>query len=97
MTAETAMAVATLLREAETAHGAYEARELGGVLEEAWPDWYATYLLAHGLGDRLPGAVALGASGLAPILAQLAADYEREQPAAPWPEVYARRLAATLA
>jgi hypothetical protein len=98
MTTDTVMvmAIATLLREVETAHGTYEAHELGGVFDEAWPDWYAGYLLGHGLGDRLPGAVALGVSGLAPILARLAANYEREQPAEPWPEDYARRLVASL-
>ena len=49
-------AVADLLRETETAHGAYETNVLGGVFDEEWPAWYAIYLLDHGLGDHLPGA-----------------------------------------
>ncbi len=38
--------LAALLREAESAHGAYE-RELGA-RDEDWPGWYAGYIL-----DRL--------------------------------------------
>ncbi len=38
--------LATLLRDAERAHGAYE-RELGE-RDEDWPAWYAAYIL-----DRL--------------------------------------------
>jgi len=49
-------AVTALLKETEAAHGAYETNVLGGVFDEEWPAWYATYLLDHGLRDRLPGA-----------------------------------------
>jgi hypothetical protein len=61
-------AVAALLREAEHAHGEYEVATLGGVRDEAWPVWYATYLLDHGLGDVLPG---LGAAGEETLAARL--------------------------
>lgn len=88
-------AVAALLREAESAHGAYETSVLGGVFDEDWPRWYAGYLLDHGLVARLPQARTLDAERLAGVLRQLAADYEREKPATPWPEVYARELMAT--
>ena len=33
-----------LLRGAAAAHGAYEADELGGVYDEAWPEWYAAHM-----------------------------------------------------
>ena len=37
-----------LLREAEAAHGKYEAEELGGVRDEEWAAWYAEFIV-----DRL--------------------------------------------
>ena len=87
-------AVAALLRETETAHGAYEMNVLGGVFDEAWPTWYATYLLDHGLSDHLPGAEGLDVASLTSMLARLAADYEREKLAIPWPDAYAQRIVA---
>ena len=85
-------AVAALLRETQTAHGAYEADVLGGVYDEAWPAWYAAYLLDHGLGDHLPGAERLDVASLAAELARLAADYERGDQSSPWPDVYAQGI-----
>jgi hypothetical protein len=34
-----------LLKEAEAAHGKYEAEELGGERDEDWPAWYAEYIV----------------------------------------------------
>jgi hypothetical protein len=34
-----------LLREAEAAHGKYEAEELGGVRDEEWAAWYAEFIV----------------------------------------------------
>jgi hypothetical protein len=34
-----------LLREAEAAHGKYEAEELGGVRDEEWAVWYAAFIV----------------------------------------------------
>jgi hypothetical protein len=87
-------AVAALLREAETAHGAYETNVLGGVYDEAWPAWYAAYLLDHGLGDHLPGAGRLDVAQLTALLARLAADYEQGEQTSPWPDIYARGIVA---
>lgn len=89
-------AVAALLREAETAHGAYETRVLGGVFDEEWAAWYAAYLLDHGLGDLLPGAENLDVDNLTAMLARLAANYERGDQTSPWPDVYARGLVAAF-
>jgi hypothetical protein len=89
-------AVAVLLRETETAHGAYETSVLGGVFDEKWPAWYAAYLLGHGLSDYFPGAQGLEASTLAAMLAQLAADYRREDLTSPWPDVYAQGIVAGI-
>lgn len=33
-----------LLVGAAAAHGVYEENELGGVYDEAWPEWYATHM-----------------------------------------------------
>jgi len=80
-------AIAALLRATESAHGAYETEILGGVRDEDWPTWYATYLLGHGLADHQSEAGAEAVVDLAATLRRLAADYEREQPGIPWPEV----------
>ena len=87
-------AVAALLREAETAHVAYETNVLGGVFDEDWPAWYAAYLLDHGLVDRLPSGESLHVATLTAMLARLAADYEQGEQASPWPDVYARGIVA---
>jgi hypothetical protein len=87
-------AVAALLREAETAHGAYETDVLGGAFDEEWPAWYAAYLLDHGLSDHLPGGESLDVANLTAMLARLAADYEQGEQASPWPDVYARGIVA---
>jgi hypothetical protein len=34
-----------LLKEAEEAHGKYEAEELGGVRDENWASWYAEFIV----------------------------------------------------
>jgi hypothetical protein len=87
-------AVAALLREAETAHGAYETDVLGGAFDEEWPAWYAAYLLDHGLRAQLPSAENLDDTNLTTMLARLAADYERGEQTGPWPDVYAQGLVA---
>ena len=88
------LAIATLLREAEAAHGAYETDVLGGVFDEDWAAWYAAYLLDHGLRDHLPSAEALDVDNLAAMLARLAADYEGGEQTSPWPDIYARGIVA---
>lgn len=88
------MAVAALLRDAETAHGAYETSVLGGVYDAGWPRWYASYLLDHNLATHLPGDVSLDVELLAALLKRLAADYDQEATQDPWPDFYARRLVA---
>jgi hypothetical protein len=88
--------IAALLRETESAHGAYETEVLGGKRDEEWPAWYATYLLDHGLRELLPGLDPSGAKDLGAKLVQLNDDYQRAQPAGDWPEFYARRMAEAL-
>ena len=40
-----------LLVETAAAHGRHEEEVLGGVRDEKWPEWYATYM-AQALADR---------------------------------------------
>ncbi|MGW1342738.1 VOC family protein [Kribbella sp. NPDC002412] len=41
------------LQRAATAHGEHEKRN-GGEYDEAWPEWYATYMVAERTGQELP-------------------------------------------
>ena len=43
-----------LLRQAAAAHGIHEQEDLGGVYDEAWPEWYAAYMIAEFRGEPLP-------------------------------------------
>jgi hypothetical protein len=91
---ETERAVAALLAQAGSAHGAYEERDLGGVYDQNWPDWYAAYLVEHSLGRLLGRAVAV--RQLSGFLKRCDEEYKSENPAASWPDYYARRLIAWL-
>ena len=91
---DTRKAVATLLSQAGAAHGVYEENELNGVYDENWPDWYAAYLVQHGLGDLL-GAPIL-ADQLSQLLKQCDQAYKQERPGRGWPEFYAQRLVAQM-
>ena len=83
-------AVAALLEQAGAAHTVYEERELGGVRDERWPEWYAAYLVEHGLGELLGRPISAGELG--GLLAAADAAYRQAQPDEGWPSFYARRL-----
>ncbi len=85
-------AVAALLRQAGAAHGEYEERELGGVYDERWPEWYAAYLVEHGLGELLGHPISTGELG--GLLAAFDAAYKQAQLDEHWTTFYARRLSA---
>lgn len=92
MTHTNQAAIAALLRQAGAAHGEYEERELNGVYDQHWPDWYAAYLVQHGLSGLLHRG--LSAEQLSMQLKQCDEAYQREQPGEGWPEFYAGRLGA---
>ena len=92
MRAEALRAVEALLSETETAHGAYEAAELGGVYDADWPAWYAAYAVDHGLGDVLGRDVT--ATDLAVLLTSVYAEYEQTDRTEPWQAYIARRIVA---
>lgn len=96
METDQSIAVATLLRQAEGAHAIYEADTLNGVYDEAWPRWYATYAVEHGLADILGRDVT--ADELATFLSESYADFASAdpKPAEPWAEYTATRAVAEL-
>ena len=71
-------AVTNLLTEAESAHGTYEALDLGGVYDTDWASWYAEYAIEHGLAEILGHAAPLDRVG--PFLAAAYADFEHLDP-----------------
>ena len=83
-------AVAALHEQARAAHAVYEERELSGVYDERWPEWYAAYLVERGLGDVLGRPISAG--DLGGLLARCDADYKAARPDEAWPAFYARRL-----
>jgi hypothetical protein len=87
-------AIAALLVEAERAHGVYEATELNGVYDEAWPSWYAAYAVDHGLAGLLDHEIT--ADRLAAALASGFDEFKQADPPPrePWPVYLARRIAA---
>jgi hypothetical protein len=96
MEADRPSAIATLLRQAEEAHAAYEADVLNGVYDKAWPRWYATYAVEHGLGEIIGHDVDVGA--LATFLTDSYAEFAAAdpKPAEPWADHTAGRIAAEL-
>ena len=96
MEAERTEAIETLLLRAEEAHGVYEAEQLNGVYDEAWPQWYAAYLVEHGLADHLAGEA--DAPRVAALLDEAFADFGRldPKPTELWQVYIARRMAAEL-
>jgi hypothetical protein len=89
-------ALAALLAEAETAHGAYEASELNGVYDEQWPAWYAAYVVDHGIGAVLGRDVS--SDEMAQFLSTAWQEYQAMDPppAEPWGRFLARQIAGRL-
>jgi hypothetical protein len=85
-------ATAALLSETEAAHGEYEAAELGGVYDEAWPAWYAAYAVDHGIGDILGRQIE--PEDLGAFLTRAYAEFEHADPKTEsWQTYVARRIA----
>jgi hypothetical protein len=91
---DTQARIAALLRETGAAHGVYEERELNGVYDQNWPDWYAAYLIEHGLNELLNAAVTT--EQLSQLLKQSDEDYQRERPNESWPDYYTQRIIVQL-
>jgi hypothetical protein len=89
-------AMNALLVRAAAAHGEFEATELQGVYDQAWPRWYATYAVEHGIGALVGHPVTI--DRLAEFLASSNVEYEKTEPELrePWATYTARRIIADL-
>ena len=96
MTDDMTEAVEALLGRTQAAHGAYEATELNGVYDEAWPRWYAEYAVEHGLGDVLGRPI--DADELAAFFTSAWDEAKRAdpEPTEPWRTSTARAIVAKL-
>ena len=91
-----ATAVEALLVQTAQAHGVFEESELGGVYDQEWPRWYATYAVEHGLGALIGGGITI--DRLAEFLATSNVEFEKTAPELrePWATYTARRITAEL-
>lgn len=96
MEADRSTAVAELLRRAELAHAEHEAKDLGGVYDQEWPRWYASYAVDHGLAEILGHEVT--GDRLTAFLADSYAEFASAdpRPSTPWAEHTASRITAEL-
>lgn len=96
MEADRTTALATLLRQAELEHAEHEAKDLGGVYDQEWPRWYATYAAEHAIAEILGRDVSI--EELTTFLADSYADFASAdpRPQAPWAEYTAARISAEL-
>lgn len=85
-----------LLVRAAAAHGVFEETELQGVYDQAWPRWYATYAVEHGIGALVGHPVTI--DRLAEFLASSNVEYEKIEPELrePWATYAAGRISAEL-
>lgn len=82
--------VRALLQAASSAHREFELRELNGVRDEAWPAWYANYLITHGLQNLIGREV--GAEELAKLLSTCDDLNRANHVQEPWPDYYAKLI-----
>ena len=85
-------AIAQLLSATGSAHGEYEETALGGAYDEQWPDWYARYLVDHGLNDLHGRATSLSVDEVRQALREADAALKAEAADADWPAYYAGRF-----
>lgn len=82
--------LAELLRQTAEAHFGYEQGVLGGVRDEHWASWYATYMRNNGLPEMLgdlPGAGDV-TGNLETLLSSADERYQADSPAEDWPSYY---------
>ena len=89
-------AINALLVQAERAHGVFEATELKGVYDQAWPRWYAAYAVEHGIAALVGHPVTT--DELAQFLANSNVVFEQTEPKPdePWSAYTARRISLEL-
>jgi hypothetical protein len=82
--------VKQLLSQTEQAHGEYEERELNGVYDQNWAEWYAEHLLQLGLNSFLTKS--LTQPELSRFLSQSFKDFKQDNLGLRWNEYTAQRL-----
>jgi hypothetical protein len=97
MTTQPTDALERLLAQTKEAHGVYETSELGGVYDQEWPRWYATYAVEHGIASALGRDIT--AEELGELLTRAWSDLSAldPRPAEPWGSWTARWLRRDLA
>jgi hypothetical protein len=86
--------LSALLSQAGSAHGEYETRELNGVYDQNWPDWYATFLVQHGLADLLGQPMYV--DQVSQLLSACDESYRNQQPGIEWPDFYSVEILRRL-
>ena len=92
---ENSTKIAQLLAQAGSAHHQFEQIVLKGVYDEDWPEWYAGYLLDHGLNDLLPQSITQAA--LCQFLYQSNQTRTQKYPEPNWVDYTTRDLVTTFA
>jgi hypothetical protein len=95
MTDDRADAIRQLLVRAEAAHGAYEANELEGRYDEAWPRWYAQFMVDDRLGGLLGREISVDEVERTLSSSWTEAEASSPTPAESWPALVAERLLAS--
>ncbi len=87
--------IATLLTQAGAAHHEYEQTQLKGKTDGAWADWYAEFLVKHGVQDIVGAQVT--ARQLSQGLIQATDSHRKEQSGLAWVEYAATKIAEVFA
>lgn len=87
--------IATLLTQAGAAHHEYEQTQLKGRTDAAWAEWYAQFLVDHGVQDIVGTPVT--PRQLSQGLTQATESHKKEQSGLAWAEYTAARIAEVLA
>src|SRR4051794_41096346 len=82
--------IASLLRQTAEAHDKYEQSALGGQYDAEWPNWYARYLVEHGLPDLLGRGASLDSNEVEELLKKADESYRATAPDQHWADYYAQ-------
>ena len=91
---DTIRQLAELFHQAESAHHHYVKNVLEGENDLLWPEWYAEYLIGHGLDLLLEDRLA--AELLAGFLLRCRADHKACRSTVSWEEFAAARMAEKI-
>ncbi len=94
MSEQKEMEIRALLVRAESAHGEYESRELNGVYDQNWPNWYANYIVSDGLSKVLQREIT--SEELSQFLANSFEKYKQDSSGLSWEDYTARELIASF-